>query len=95
VTEKKVIGRPSFSDKIQELEDKLDNKSFLVCPDCADKGETNSLYWVNADQLSFGDYVEVKAEATCKKCSSYWQMRLPQMTRSQPQNRFSNITAIS
>ena len=95
MTEKKVIGRPSFSDKIKELEYKLDNKSFLVCPDCAADGETVSLYWVNADQLSFGDYVEVKAEATCKKCGSYWQMRFPQMTRSQSKNRFSNITAVS
>jgi peptide methionine sulfoxide reductase MsrB len=68
------------------------DKSFLVCPDCAkDGGTTRPLYWVNADQLSFGDYVEVRAEARCKECDSYWQIKIPQMVRAQPQNRLSAI----
>ena len=70
------------------------DKSFLVCPDCAkEDGGAVPLYWVNADQLSFGDYVEVRAEARCKKCDSYWQIKVPQMVRAQPQHRFSNIEA--
>ena len=70
------------------------DKSFLVCPDCAkEDGGAVPLYWVNADQLSFGDCVEVRAEARCKKCDSYWQIKVPQMVRAQPQHRFSNIEA--
>tara|TARA_R100000656_G_scaffold113306_2_gene85616 strand:- start:1253 stop:1570 length:318 start_codon:yes stop_codon:yes gene_type:complete len=74
-------------EKLEHLQD----KSFLLCPDCAKEGSTVSLFWVNSDQLSFGDYVEVRAEARCKMCDSYWQIKLPQMVRAQPQNRISNV----
>jgi len=80
-----------FNKMLQEVKAQED-KSFLVCPDCAkDGGEVLPLYWVNADQLSFGDYVEVRAEATCRECDSYWQIKVPQMVRAQPQNRLSAI----
>ena len=80
--------------EILKLFEIQEDKSFLLCPDCA-KEESASvpLYWVNADQLSFGDYVEVRAEARCKECDSYWQIKIPQMVRAQPQNRLSNIEA--
>jgi len=84
-----------FNELLERFEIHAD-KSFLVCPDCAkETGDAIPLYWVNADQLSFGDYVEVRAEATCKKCDSYWQIKIPQMIRAQPQNRISNIGAYS
>jgi len=87
----------SLKQRFNELTELLEvqrDKSFLLCPDCAKEDTTAvPLYWVNADQLSFGDYVEVRAEAKCKKCDSYWQIKVPQMVRAQPQNRLSNVEA--
>ena len=81
-----------LEERLTKKIDEIKDKSFLVCPDCAqDGGEVHPLYWVNADQLSFGDYVEVRAEARCKECDSYWQIKIPQMVRAQPQNRLSAI----
>ena len=82
------ITNASLMEEINQLKE-LEDKSFLLCPDCAKEGDTHSLFWVKSDQLSFGDYVEVRAEARCKICDSHWQIKVPQMTRAQPQNRLT------
>ena len=97
-------GRPSTSDYYEKIKDSLEevkedllqkiedseNTSFLLCPDCGKNGEKIKMRWENADQLSFGDYVDIRAELQCPACDSFWQFKLPQMQRSQPQNKLAN-----
>mgnify|MGYP003146588133 FL=1 len=77
----------------KELEEKVkevENTSYLLCPDCGKDGNKVKMHWKNADQLSFGDYVDLRAELKCPDCHSFWQFKLPQMQRSQPQNKLTN-----
>ena len=91
-------GRPSSSELIDKLRveikkdiDRIENISFLLCPDCGKDQKNVKMNWINADQLSFGDYVDVRAELNCPDCNSHWQFKLPQLQRSQPQNRLSAV----
>jgi len=93
-------GRPSNTEMISNLReelkkeiDRIENISFLLCPDCAKDEKNVKMNWINADQLSFGDYVDAKAELNCPDCDSFWQFKLPQMQRSQPQNRLTQVMA--